>query len=75
MTMPDQQLPEREFNLQPHPRILPMLGEINLAQWQCIAELVDNSLDAFIDAARAGIPLPEPMITSSSHRVPTATRG
>lgn len=63
MTMPDQQHTEREFNLQPHPRILPMLGEINLAQWQCIAELVDNSLDAFIDAARAGIPVPEPMIT------------
>jgi hypothetical protein len=32
-----------EFDLQPDPRILPMLGEINLSQWKCLAELVDNS--------------------------------
>lgn len=38
------------FDLQPHPRILPMLGEINIQPWQCIAELIDNSLDAFIAA-------------------------
>jgi hypothetical protein len=44
----------REFDLQPHPRILPMLGEINLAQWRCIAELIDNSVDAFLTAERAG---------------------
>ncbi len=24
------------FDLQPDPRILPMLGEINLVQWRCL---------------------------------------
>ncbi|QSQ19568.1 ATP-binding protein [Pyxidicoccus parkwayensis] len=43
-----------KFNLQPHPRILPMLGEINLPQWRCIAELVDNSIDGFLRAQREG---------------------
>ncbi|MCB9779717.1 MAG: ATP-binding protein [Alphaproteobacteria bacterium] len=43
-----------DFNLTPHPRILPMLGEINLAQWRCLAELVDNSVDGFLAALRGG---------------------
>lgn len=43
----------REFNLQPDPRILPMLGEINLPQWRCLAELVDNAVDGFLAARRA----------------------
>jgi hypothetical protein len=51
--MPDVESP-REVDLQPHPRILPMLGEINLAQWQCIAELIDNALDPFVTARREG---------------------
>jgi len=42
----------REFDLQPDPRILPMLGEINLAPWRCLAELIDNSVDGFLSAAR-----------------------
>lgn len=37
-----------EFNLEPSPRVLPMLGEINLDQWRCIAELIDNSVDGFL---------------------------
>lgn len=45
---------DREFDLQPHPRILPMLGEINLEPWQCLAELIDNSLDAFISTRGEG---------------------
>lgn len=51
----------RQLDLQPHPRILPMLGEINLSQWRCLAELLDNSIDSFITSARAGreIRLPE----------------
>jgi hypothetical protein len=32
----------QEFDLQPDPRVLPMLSEINIDQWRCIAELVDN---------------------------------
>lgn len=31
-----------------------MLGEITLEQWRCIAELIDNSVDAFINNARRG---------------------
>lgn len=43
-----------EFDLQPDPRILPMLGEINLTQWRCIAEFVDNSVDGFLAAKEDG---------------------
>src|SRR4051794_12951991 len=45
---------EREFNLEPTPRILPMLGEITLPQWRCVAELVDNAVDGFLASRRAG---------------------
>ena len=41
-----------EFDLQPDPRILPMLGEINLVQWRCLAELIDNAVDGFLLANR-----------------------
>jgi hypothetical protein len=44
----------KEFDLQPDPRVLPMLGEINIDQWRCIAELVDNSIDGFLHAIRSG---------------------
>ena len=40
------------FNLvdiTPTPRILRTLGEIPFQPWQCIAELVDNSIDAFLE--------------------------
>ena len=40
-----------DFDLRPDPRILPMLGEINLDQWQALAELVDNAVDGFLTAA------------------------
>ena len=43
------------FDLTPEPRILPMLGEISLAPWRCIAELIDNSIDGFLSAAGRGI--------------------
>ena len=53
----------RMFDLQPHPKILPMLGEINIQPWQCIAELIDNALDAFIAAkADATIDITDPQI-------------
>lgn len=60
--------PERHFDLTPHPRILPMLGEIVLPQWRCIAELIDNSIDSFLEAQRGGNPVPHPIISIS---VPT----
>lgn len=52
----------QEFNLTPDPRILQMLGEINLPQWRCLAELIDNSIDGFVHAARSGSPIDAPEI-------------
>jgi hypothetical protein len=52
-----------EFDLAPHPRILPMLGEITLHQWQCCAELVDNSIDGFLRALREGQPVDQPSVS------------
>lgn len=51
-----------EFDLQPDPRILPMLGEINLEQWRCLAELVDNSIDSFVHALDRGQAIAEPEV-------------
>jgi Histidine kinase-, DNA gyrase B-, and HSP90-like ATPase len=53
---------EREFDLSPSPRILPMLGEISLEEWQCIGELVDNSIDGFLFAAREGRAIERPEV-------------
>lgn len=52
----------REFDLRPHPRILPMLGEITLLQWRCVAELTDNCIDAFLTAIRNGASLAAPEV-------------
>lgn len=43
-----------DFNLEPDPRVLPMLGEINIDQWRCVAELVDNAVDGFLKVSRSG---------------------
>lgn len=43
------------LDITPTPRILRTLGEIPFQTWQCIAELIDNSIDAFLsDAALEG---------------------
>jgi len=36
------------INVQPHPRLLSVLGDIEFAPWQCLAELVDNAFDEFL---------------------------
>lgn len=41
-------------DITPSPRILRTLGEIPFQPWQCIAELVDNSIDAFNESDRKG---------------------
>lgn len=53
------------FDLTPDPRVLQILGEINLDQWKCLAELIDNSVDAFINSRRQGheVVSPEVAIT------------
>jgi hypothetical protein len=47
------QLPET-LPIEPSPRILQMLGHVNFEGWQCIAELVDNSIDAFLRDSEEG---------------------
>ena len=41
-------------DITPTPRILRTLGDIPFAAWQCVAELTDNSLDAFSEAENKG---------------------
>lgn len=41
-------------NITPSARILKVLGDIEFEPWQCIAELVDNSFDDFLEQKRAG---------------------
>lgn len=54
-----------EFDLTPDPRVLQILGEINLDQWKCLAELIDNSVDAFINAQRDEIKVDSPSVVIS----------
>lgn len=42
----------KPFDITPSPRILRVLGDITVAQWRCLAELIDNSIDAFNAAGR-----------------------
>jgi len=55
----------KELDLTPDPRVLQMLGEINLAQWRCLAELIDNSIDAFLHCARDNRPISQPEVSVS----------
>ncbi len=43
------------IDIQPSPRILSVLGDIEFQEWQCIAELVDNAFDDFIEIERSGV--------------------
>ena len=58
-----------ELDLTPDPRVLQMLGEIDLHQWRCLAELIDNSIDGLLHAARSGHPVEHAEIVVT---VPTA---
>lgn len=49
----------RFVDITPTPRILRTLGEIPFQPWQCIAELTDNAIDAFLDAKAKGVTLDE----------------
>lgn len=44
----NQKLPS-VLDLTPLPQVLPTLGEIDFAFWKCLAELVDNAIDGFLD--------------------------
>ena len=41
------------IDIGPHPRLLSVLGDIEFAAWQCLAELIDNSFDDFLVAFAA----------------------
>lgn len=60
-----------DFDLTPDPRVLQMLGEINLAQWRCLAELVDNSIDGFMSAQRLGDAIANPEVVITVPRTDT----
>jgi hypothetical protein len=61
------------LDITPSPRVLEMLGEIEFAPWRCAAELLDNSIDSFLDVLekdpdhagplRVNINLPRPRDT------------
>jgi hypothetical protein len=55
--MPDQEL----VDITPSPRILQVLGDIEFDHWQCIAELIDNGFDEFLDIRRGDSDWSEPL--------------
>lgn len=61
-----------DFDLTPDPRVLQMLGEINLAQWRCLAELIDNSIDGFMSAQRLDNVIANPEVVITVPRTDTA---
>lgn len=44
------------IDIRPSPRILAVLGDIEFKEWQCVAELVDNAFDDFLEIKRGGAP-------------------
>jgi hypothetical protein len=52
-------------DITPTPRVLRTLGQIPFATWQCLAELIDNSIDGFQRAEREGIELGQRRIVIS----------
>ncbi|MGW2267502.1 ATP-binding protein [Streptomyces sp. SCA2-2] len=47
------------MKITPSARVLRMLGEIEFDEWQCVAELVDNSFDDFSEIDRSGAEWPD----------------
>ena len=45
---------EQTIDITPSPRVLRMLGQIDFQVWQCLAELIDNSVDAFLQGRETG---------------------
>ena len=62
-------------DITPTPRILRTLGDIPFDTWQCLAELTDNSIDAFAEAQSSGIGIKAPRvdITWSRDAAPSAS--
>ena len=45
---------EEQLDLTPSPRVLRMLGQVDFKPWQCLAELADNAVDAFLSGREQG---------------------
>ena len=45
---------EETIDVTPHPRLLAVLGDIEFAPWQCLAELIDNAFDDFLSVPSTG---------------------
>lgn len=52
-------------DITPSPRVLRMLGQIDFKPWQCLAELIDNSIDSFLDGIKLENPSLSPRISIS----------
>lgn len=51
------------LDITPHPHILSVFADIEFSILQCFCELIDNSVDGFLDAKRMGQPISNPEIT------------
>ncbi len=51
------------IDIGPHPRMLSVLGDIEFAAWQCLAEFIDNAFDDFLVAFAAAGETPTVGIT------------
>jgi len=54
---------KESVDITPNPKVLRVLGDIPFEFWQCIAELMDNSFDAFRVAEQSGNPIQNPRVT------------
>ena len=85
--MTDNETSPTAINIRPSARILRVLGDIEFQPWQCLAELVDNAFDDFLeihrtderwpDGFKVSITLPKPStpITEAEVVVTDSGRG
>ena len=65
---------QQYLDITPTPRVLRILGDIPFATWNCLAELMDNSFDAFASATAAGQTITNPKVTVSWSKVGTPSK-
>ncbi|MFD4560587.1 ATP-binding protein [Streptomyces sp. NPDC058469] len=61
------------MKITPSARVLSMLGEIDFDEWQCVAELVDNPFDDFLDVLRSEVEWPDGFTVSVT--LPSSPKG
>ncbi|GAA2120750.1 ATP-binding protein [Actinomadura alba] len=61
------------MKITPSARVLSMLGEIDFDEWQCVAELVDNPFDDFLDILRSEAKWPDGFTVSVT--LPSSPKG